>query len=292
MGWPLRDRGAKADIPVTQILLTGASGFVGRHVLRALLGRGHKVRAITRTRLNISESNLEQLMVDDLFAASDDWLADACAGIDMTIHCAWYAEPGQYLNSPRNLTCLRGTLALAEAARRSKVSRFVGIGTCFEYEISSQPLPVSTPLNPQSPYAASKAAAYLALSGNFPASGISFAWCRLFYLFGEGEDERRFVPYVRKQLSRGQAVELTAGTQVRDFLDVAEAARQIVEIAASDHSGAANICSGRPQTIRAMAERIADEYGRRSLLRFGARAENAIDPPFVVGVPSIKAYRK
>ena len=95
------------------------------------------------------------------------------------------------------------------------------------------------------------------------------------------------MPYVRKQLSQGEPVELTAGTQVRDFMDVAEAARQIVEIAASDYCGAANICSGKAETIRAMAERIADEYGRRDLLRFGARPENRIDPPFVVGIPTL-----
>lgn len=268
-----------------RVLLTGATGFVGRHVLRTLLERGETVRAITRKPLDAAPAAVKQVTVDDLFAASGATLAEACAGTDTIIHCAWYAEPGEYLHSPRNLACLRGTLAFAEAARQAKVGRFVGIGTCFEYAMSAEPLPVAAPLDPKTPYASAKAAAFIALAGNLPPS--AFAWCRLFYLFGEGEDERRFVAYVRRQLSRGEPVELTAGTQVRDFLNVAEAARQIVEIALSDFSGPANICSGRPQTIRAMAENIADEYGRRDLLRFGARPENSVDPPFVVGVPTL-----
>lgn len=58
----------------------------------------------------------------------------------------------------------------------------------------------------------------------------------------------------------------------------------ITEQALGDQQGAINICSGVPVTIRQLAERIADEYGRRDLLKFGARADNLVDPPSVVGL--------
>jgi dTDP-6-deoxy-L-talose 4-dehydrogenase (NAD+) len=122
------------------------------------------------------------------------------------------------------------------------------------------------------------------LSQWLPLHQVGFAWCRLFYLYGKGEDARRLVPYLRSRLSAGKLVELTAGRQIRDFLDVEEAGRQIAEIVLGNRQGPVNICSGIPVTVRQLAEQIADEYGRRDLLRFGARPENLVDPPCVVGI--------
>jgi dTDP-6-deoxy-L-talose 4-dehydrogenase (NAD+) len=173
---------------------------------------------------------------------------------------------------------------LAKGAVRAGVRRVVGIGSCAEYDMSAGTLTVDTPLRPTSPYAVAKVATFLALTESLPAHGVELAWCRLFYLYGEGEDERRLVPYLRSRLAAGEPAELTSGNQVRDFLDVRDAGRMIAECALGDRQGAVNICSGVPTTVRELAERIADEYGRRDLLRFGARAENLFDPPRVVGV--------
>lgn len=123
----------------------------------------------------------------------------------------------------------------------------------------------------------------MALSQWLPHQGVQFAWCRLFYLYGEGENEHRFVPYLRTKLSAGQPAELTSGNQIRDYLNVRDAGRMIAEVALSERQGPVNICSARPVTIRQLAEQIADEYGRRDLLRFGARPDNLVDPPCVVG---------
>jgi dTDP-6-deoxy-L-talose 4-dehydrogenase (NAD+) len=88
-------------------------------------------------------------------------------------------------------------------------------------------------------------------------------------------------------LEKGEPAELTSGKQIRDFLDVADVGKMISDVALSDQIGAVNICSGVPITVRQLAEQIADEYGRRDLLIFGARLDNLIDPPCVVGVPNI-----
>ena len=82
----------------------------------------------------------------------------------------------------------------------------------------------------------------------------------------------------------GIPAELTSGNQIRDFLDVSEAGQMIVEIALSKKQGAANICSGIPITVRQLAEQIADEYGRRDLLIFGARPDNFVEPLCVLGI--------
>jgi dTDP-6-deoxy-L-talose 4-dehydrogenase (NAD+) len=270
------------------VLLTGGTGFVGRQVLRALNERQVPTRVVVRHGKEkiVSSSSIEQVITtNDLFAETSDWWKQACMGIDTVIHVAWYAETGQYLQSEKNLDCLSGTLQLARGAVQAGVRRFVGAGTCFEYDLTTGDLSLDTPLRPLTPYAGAKAAAYMALSQWLPAQSVEFVWCRLFYLYGEGEDERRLVPYIRSKLSAGETAELTSGTQIRDFLNVQVAAQTIVNAALSHHQGAMNICSGIPVSVRALAEQIADEYGRRDLLKFGTRPDNLVDPPRVVGVP-------
>lgn len=275
-----------AAAPVT--LLTGPVGFVGRQVLRALAERNCRVRAVVREGKQDQVARapaVEKVITSpDIFAKSAGWWAEACRGVNTVIHVAWYAEPGQYLQSPKNQECLAGTLRLAQGAIQAKVGRFIGIGTCFEYDLSAGRVTVETALKPTTAYAQAKADAFKELSQMLPQHGVEFAWCRLFYLYGEGEDPRRLVPYLRAQLEGGAPVELSSGNQVRDFLDVRDVGHMIAETALGSAQGPVNICSGAPVTVRQLAERIADEYGRRDLLRFGARADNLVDPPFVVGV--------
>lgn len=270
------------------VLLTGGTGFVGRQILRALRDDGIQVRVVIReaslNKLTVA-GNVERIITTpDLFSESADWWTESCRGISTVIHAAWYAEPGQYLQSAKNLDCLSGTLQLAKGAAEAGVQRFVGIGTCAEYDLSCGVVSTETPLRPLTPYAGAKAAAFMALSQWLPAHNVEFVWCRLFYLFGDGEDARRLVSYLRARLEAGEPAELTSGNQIRDFMDVTQAARVIVDVALSQQQGAVNICSGVPITVRQLAEKIADEYGRRDLLRFGARPGNLLDPLCVVGV--------
>lgn len=275
---------------MASIALTGATGFVGRQILKALRAGGHEVRVLVRPgegQVALSAlAGLEVVVLSDVFQASDADLQSALQGIDTLIHAAWYVEPGLYLDASANLDCLVGTLRLAQALADVGGKRFVGIGTCFEYDLSESLLSVDTPLKPTTRYSAAKAATFKALEQVLPPQGVSFAWCRLFYLYGEGEDARRLVPYVHARLSAGEPVALTRGEQVRDFLDVARAGECIAEVALAPVQGAFNICSGMPITVRALVEGIADQYQRRDLLRFGERPDNALDPARVVGVPN------
>ena len=269
-------------------LLTGATGFVGRQVMGALSERGAQIRLVLREGRQGQLANRQEIesivLSRDLFAEEASWWANVCRGVDTVIHVAWYAEPGKYLQSAKNLDCLIGTLQMARGAVQAGVRRFIGVGTCFEYELSSGILSADSPLQPLTPYAGSKAAVFMALSQCLPQQGVEFAWCRLFYLHGEGEDARRLVPYLRTNLAAGQSVKLTSGKQIRDFLDVREAGQMIAETAMGKQQGPVNICSGIPITVRQLAEQIADEYGRRDLLEFGLRPDNLIDPPCVVGI--------
>ena len=274
-----------------KVLITGAAGFVGSKILKGLTSEDIEITAVLRnsasSKHNIPSSINKVIYSNDIFSETVEWWADNCQDIDIVVHSAWYAEPGKYLQSIKNLSCLEGSIRLAKGAAIAGVKRFIGIGTCFEYEMSNKPLDIKSNHYPLTLYASSKLSLYYLLKEFFELKDIKFTWCRLFYLYGDGEDSRRFIPYLKERLKNGEAAELTSGTQVRDFMNVEDAGNIIAKVAVGTRDGVINVCSGKPVTVREMAEKIADEYGRRDLLKFGAREDNLIDPDYVVGVPNI-----
>ncbi|APB35147.1 NAD-dependent epimerase/dehydratase [Gloeomargarita lithophora Alchichica-D10] len=270
---------------MTSIAITGATGFVGRHILHYLLIHNHDVTVLTRSNnAHKLPKRVKIFETEDIFNEASSKLILALQRIEVIIHSAWYVEPTKYLTSPLNMDCLKGTLQLAQAFAEAGGRKFVGIGTCFEYDLNYGFLSVQTPLVPKTLYAACKVSAFQTLSHFLPVLGVEFLWCRLFYLYGEGEDSRRLVPYLKAKLRAGETAELTSGNQIRDFMNVSDAGEQIVKATLSSTQGAFNICSGLPITVKQLAEQIGDQFGRRDLLKFDARPANLLDPPCVVGV--------
>lgn len=271
------------------VLVTGGTGFVGRQICGALISKGLCLRCVVRTGTKseiLDDPNVEVVSTDNLFNEGFDWWVDKLRGIDMVIHAAWFTEPGEYLESDLNIECLQGSLTLAKATISAGVRRFVALGTCFEYDVTYGRLPSNSPLKPLTVYAATKVALFTSLSHWLPRNSVEFLWCRLFYLYGIGEDARRFIPYLRSRLQNGEPAELGCKTRVRDYLDVVEAGEMIVDFALSLKLGPVNICSGIPVTIEELAERIAAEYGRPDLLKYGLKGDGPFDFECVVGVKS------
>lgn len=281
---PILQRGA-----LKRVVVSGSTGFVGRQIISHLTQERVEIRALCRRRntdvTTQARSRIEWIETPDLFSASQESLIALLKDAHTFIHCAWYTNPTDYLESTENLHCLAGTIKLGQAFARAGGARFVGLGTCFEYCDQSRPLKADSPLGPRTLYAASKAATFLVLSSLFHSTSCQFAWCRIFYLFGDGEDPRRLVPYLHSRISAGLPAEITTGNQIRDYLDVTTAARRIVDVAFDHCVGPVNVCSGVPLSIRELAERIAREYARPDLLRFGARPHKAAEPKYIVGVP-------
>jgi len=270
-----------------RILITGGSGFVGRQVINSLENENVDITIVIRGEKNNifdKNKNIKKIIItNNLFVESEKWFKDVLNNIDIIIHLAWYVEPKDYLQSIKNIECMQGTINIAKVAISAGVRRFIGIGTCFEYEFNNEIITTETNLKPTTPYAAAKAATFLALSQLLPSQSIEFAWCRLFYLYGEGEKPERLVPYIKNKMSKGEVVELTSGNQIRDYLDVKEAGSLITKVALGSLQGPINICSGVPVSIRSFAEKIAEEFNQIKLLKFGARPENKTDPIYVVG---------
>lgn len=272
------------------MLITGGTGFVGQQIVKALLHRKIEITLVVRKGKEKDAKELcsfaNVISSDDIFSENEQWWASACTSIDTVLHSAWYVEPGKYLESKKNLECLVGSLALVGGAGVAKVKRFIGIGTCFEYKMSTSRITVETPLQPLSTYAASKVALYTFCSEFLPKQKIEFAWCRLFYLFGEGEKPGRLGSYIRDQLTESKKAQVKGASLVRDFMDVKDAGNAIARIALGRSSGQFNICSGVPLTVKNFAEGIADQQGKRNLLDF-QNILNSKETPCIVGVPSV-----
>jgi len=270
-----------------QILVTGGSGFVGTKVIKYLESFDVDITIINRRKsmnsLKLNSKIKNIIESEDIFNESIDWWEKSFENIDAVVHLAWYAKPGKYLSSLKNNHCYEGTLKMARASINTGIKRFLGIGSCFEYKFSDSPIDIDQKLSPKSSYAESKVKTYLSLKNIFEPSKIDFLWCRLFYLFGEGEAEKRLVTNLHKQLKNGEEVKLTNGNEIKDYLDVNLAGKIIANLTLSHHTGAYNVCSGKETSIKSLALSIAKEYGREDLLNFGAYKAKKTDPHYFVG---------
>jgi nucleoside-diphosphate-sugar epimerase len=270
------------------VLVTGAGGFVGSHVVRKLAADGSPVAALLRP--GGSRRRLEGL--DEVRVLEAD-LADSGAVAAVleqvrpraVIHCAWYAEPGRYLEGRENLVSLASSLTFCEQLGEAGCKHLVGVGTCAEYDLRQSPLREDTPTRTDTLYAACKLAFFIVASRRLPQLGMGFAWARLFYLYGPYEDERRLVPALVSALLEGREFETTPGEQVRDYLHVLDVAAALCLLSEGRLEGAFNVCSGEPVTIAALLQAVGELLGRPELIHLGALPYREWEPMSVTGDP-------
>ncbi len=267
-------------------LLTGATGFIGSHVARGLLRDGHEVHALIRPGSSPARilDVLPSLQVISADVLDTRVLAQHVQRIqpECCIHLAWYVEPGKYLSAPQNLDYLCASVELAKALAAARCQRLVAAGTCFEYDTDLGTLSESSATRPRHLYSASKLALYTALDAFARTVNMEFAWTRFFYQYGPFEDPSRLVSHVIHSLLRGETARLTAGEQVRDFLHVEDVASAVCRVAASDLTGAVNIGSGKPVTVREIAMSIGRQLNRTDLLALGAQPYGPQEPMYIL----------
>jgi nucleoside-diphosphate-sugar epimerase len=262
-----------------RVLLTGTTGFIGSHVARALVREGHEVHAMVRVR-----SNLERIedLTSSLHLIEGDLLDPAFvlqpSAFDLGLHLAWYVEPGKYLHQPQKNDWVGASLRLASTLREGGCRRFVATGTSFEYAPSDSPQRESSPAKPSTAYGQAKLELFEALQ----SLDIELAWLRPFYLYGPDEDPRRLVPVVINSLLRGQETKLVPGERVRDYLHIEDVASAICAVASSRLTGAVNIASGIPVTVREIALKIGEALHRVDLLKLGALPYAATEPIYLL----------
>ncbi|MCQ6563574.1 NAD-dependent epimerase/dehydratase family protein [Paenibacillus mendelii] len=267
---------------MNRVMVTGASGFLGRHVLQALHEHGYEVHAVSRLPKAAPDTDLNWHQAD-LFNVNQ--VSDLMEAVRPShcLHLAWEATPGVYWNSYENFRWVEATAALTRLFQAYGGKRFVAAGTCAEYVWQEDKLKENeTPLSFHSPYAACKNDAYLLTSRFAKFTDLSMAWCRLFFLYGPYESSSRLVPSVIRSLHSGSMANCSEGTQKRDYLYVEDAAEAMVAVLDSDINGPVNIASGLAVPVKDLVGQIAALMNQPHLIQLGAAGSASKEEPLVL----------
>jgi nucleoside-diphosphate-sugar epimerase len=252
-----------------KILVTGASGFVGRQVVASLKQKDCEIHAVAFRHEMPKEERVHWHSVNLFDQAAVSALMESVQPSHL-MHFAWITTPGKYLNSLDNLTWVEASLHLLKSFAKFNGKRVILAGTCMEYEWNHSVYSESkTPFRSASLYGASKRGLFSIAETFCRQFGISMAWGYIFYLFGPHEHPDRFVPFLIRGLLEGREIPLSHGEQIRDFLDVRELADAFVELMDSSFTGAMNLGSGEPRSLKSIGMAIASKIGNAKYLQFG-----------------------
>ncbi|WP_327754946.1 NAD(P)-dependent oxidoreductase [Sphingobium sp. SJ10-10] len=265
-----------------KILVTGCSGFVGRHVIAQLTSEGATVVGSSRTAMKLigAEHVAANLIIPGAAAALIDQVQPT-----HLLHLAWNAVPGKFWDAPDNLDWCAASLALIRAFHDSGGRRAVLAGSCAEYDWTGDGRldERTSPTDPATLYGVTKDALRRMVLRDADHHGHSVAWGRIFWLYGPGEAAGRLVSDVAVALRDGGKPEVSSGTQRRDFLHVADAAGAFISALRSDYQGIFNVCSGTGVPVGDVVRTLSEAMGRPESVRFGARPTNPHEPPLLYG---------
>jgi nucleoside-diphosphate-sugar epimerase len=257
---------------VKRVLVTGATGFIGRQTLEPLRTRGFDVHPVGRAQ------------GVDLLAPGAAAQAVGAVRPTHLLHLAWYAEHGRYWTATENLDWVGASLQLLRAFAEAGGTRAVVAGTCAEYDWDGdgRRAEASTALRPATLYGAAKHGLHEVATAYAGEAGVSLAWGRVFFCFGTHEPPERLVPSVACALLAGREALVSHGTQLRDFLGVEQLGDAFAALVDSAVTGPVNIASGEPLALRDLVSCVAQAAGRPELVRFGAVEARAGEPASLV----------
>ena len=238
-----------------KVAVSGASGFVGRHVVAALEGAGHEPTLWVRAASTLANESSRHPVVRVDVLDPPERLFDRLGRPDALIHLAWGGLPN-YQSLHHCELELPAHYALLKRLVDDGLGNLVVAGTCFEYGMQSGPLAETMNALPANPYALAKDSLrrqLQQLQGELP---FALTWARLFYLHGEGQAATALLPQLRQAVAAGTPLfAMSGGEQLRDYLAVEQAAEHLVALAAKRREhGIVNVCSGRPVSVRALVE--------------------------------------
>lgn len=265
-----------------KVLVTGGTGFVGRHVLPLLPGRGFEVHALGRG--SGQDRNPEAIWHEaDLMNPNGVEKVLETVKPSHLLHLAWTAAPGGYRTSPENIRWVRASLSLMESFSGIGGRRMVMAGTCAEYggghDYCSED---RSGCSPETLYGASKEALQILVGAYSRKAGLSSAWGRIFYPYGPYEHPDRLIPFVIRSLLHHQTAQCSPGERIRDLIFIQDVAEAFALMLDSDVSGPLNIGTGLPIKLKDVVLKIGQKMGRPDLIRAADRPSAVGDEPRLV----------
>lgn len=267
-----------------KIAITGATGFIGRHILDLLLAQDYDVVVVGRT-APLIENHLITFIKSDLLEYQENqysWIVEHQP--THLLHLAWYAEHGKFWNSTQNIKWCDATVRLAQAFCQHGGQRMVVAGTCAEYDWTYGYCKEDiTPTHPSTLYGIAKDNTRRMIEKICQDNTVQFCWGRIFLPFGTGEDKQRLIPSIVDMLLERKPIMPINTQHWRDFLPIEKVADGFVFLLKGDMTGVFNICSGRPLQLIEVLQSLASalDCNPAPILIRAANAETF--PGFLVG---------
>jgi len=249
------------------VLLTGANGFIGKNAQKLLKSAGYEAHCTSSLDIMSTESAWHKIDLLDNNAVKE-FVKNLKP--DYLLHLAWDTTPSKYLTNPLNLDWVSATLSLSRAFYENGGKRAVFAGTCFEYNLGDGVLSESSACIPQSLYGWCKLALSSVISKFCEEQNLSFAWGRIFYLYGPYENDIRVIPYVINSLLSGKEALCSQAVAKKDYLYTEDVAAALIHLLNIEQHGIFNIGSGNALPLRELLCLAARLTGRPDLLKLGA----------------------
>jgi nucleoside-diphosphate-sugar epimerase len=264
-----------------RVLLTGASGFIGRYVLNLLVDAGIDAVVVGRSRPDGYSGDFVEA---DLLQSEDYKGLVQIARASHLIHLAWYAEHGQYWTSPLNLRWVEASVRLVEAFCADGGQKVVTAGTCAEYDWSFGFCREDvTPLSPATLYGTAKDATCRLLDAVCKVYQTQLAWGRIFLPYGRGEDSRRLIPSLIEVFQHKRPPFGVNANAYRDFLHVEDVANGFIRLLLSDAHGTYNIASGQPIQIAEVVRLMGNRFKVNPSIVLDLSTERPGEPEILFG---------
>lgn len=265
-----------------RVLITGATGFVGRWIRPALVVRDCEVIALSKLPA-ASDGDDIQWVYGDLLQHNSIHAAVSLARADTLIHTAWDTTPGSYWTTSRNLAWVSASLQLFESFIKNGGSRIVVAGTSAEYDWSNDAdLTEGRGEHPNTLYGVCKDSLRRMTEQWAFINNVSWAWGRIFCPFGPHERKERLVPKLVSMLAANKTVPFDSGNLVRDFLDVRDLGDAFAALAISDVAGTINLASGQATSIRTVVQTLAEKMNMLDRVQFNTLPEPVGQPDRIV----------
>ena len=263
-----------------KVLVTGANGYIGRHVVSALLNVGCNVVACD-LRLQDVDARAEQMEMN-LFE-SDSHLYDKVGSPDVCLHMAW--RDGFQHNSFNHMGDLSSHYRFLTRLVDSGLKRLAVMGTMHEVGYWEGMIDENTPCNPISMYGIAKDALRRSMIIFCEQKQCKLQWLRGYYILGDDLNNHSIFTKLLQAGAEGKKTfPFTTGKTKYDFITVDELADQIAHaVAQNEVCGIINCCSGKPVTLAERVELFIEEHNLDIKLDYGAFPDRPYDSPVIYG---------